>query len=94
MRSKLKVTGINKNRSCLDENEAFLTTADSPVKLLERSTKPVKGWKGIEYRVAFPLVKPPGANFYPPDMDKKVLQHIPTFPISIFRWSISYFIYI
>lgn len=60
------------NRSCLDENEAFLTTADSLVKLLEGSTKPVTGWKGIEYKVAFPLVKPPGANFYPLDMNKKV----------------------
>uniref|UniRef100_A0A3Q7HQL1 Nudix hydrolase domain-containing protein n=1 Tax=Solanum lycopersicum TaxID=4081 RepID=A0A3Q7HQL1_SOLLC len=56
--------------SCLDENEAFLTTADSAVKLLPNATKPVPGWKGFEYRTAFPAVKPPGANFYPPDMDK------------------------
>nr|CAD1825601.1 unnamed protein product [Ananas comosus var. bracteatus] len=62
---------INKGPwSCLDENKAFLTTADSAVKLLRDSTKPVSGWKGIEYRVAFPVVKPPGASFYPPDMDK------------------------
>ncbi|KAL7111941.1 hypothetical protein ACP275_05G121000 [Erythranthe tilingii] len=56
--------------SSLDENEAFLTTADSAIKLLPQATKPVTGWKGIEYRTAFPVVKPPGANFYPPDMDK------------------------
>ncbi|EYU29120.1 hypothetical protein ABFS82_05G118600 [Erythranthe guttata] len=56
--------------SSLDENEAFLTTADSAIKLLPQATKPVTGWNGIEYRTAFPVVKPPGANFYPPDMDK------------------------
>ncbi|KAF5957230.1 hypothetical protein HYC85_004455 [Camellia sinensis] len=56
--------------SCLDENEAFLSTADSAVKLLPEATKRVKGWKGLEYRTAFPMLKPPGANFYPPDMDK------------------------
>ncbi|XP_002452967.1 nudix hydrolase 3 [Sorghum bicolor] len=62
---------INKSPwSCLDENKAFLSTADSAVKLLTDATKPVSGWKGIEYRAAFPLEKPPGANFYPPDMDK------------------------
>ncbi|KAG1326474.1 putative Nudix hydrolase 3 [Cocos nucifera] len=66
---------INKSPwSCLDENKAFLTTADSSLKLLVDSTKPVSGWKGIEYRVAFPVVKPPGANFYPPDMDKMVFD--------------------
>lgn len=59
-------------RSCLDENKAFLTTADSAVKLLPNATKPVPGWKGLEYRTAFPAAKPPGANFYPPDMDKMV----------------------
>ncbi|CAN6245807.1 unnamed protein product [Urochloa humidicola] len=62
---------INKSPwSCLDENKAFLSTADSAVKLLTDATKPVSGWKGVEYRAAFPLDKPPGANFYPPDMDK------------------------
>lgn len=59
-------------RSCLDENEAFLTSADSAVKLLPEATKPMVGWKGIEYRTAFPVVKPQGASFYPPDMDKMV----------------------
>lgn len=59
-------------RSCLDENEAFLTTADSAVKLCAEATRPVSGWKGFEYKAAFPLLKPPGANFYPPDMDKMV----------------------
>ena len=49
-----------------------MTTADSAVKLLPNATKPVPGWKGFEYRTAFPAVKPPGANFYPPDMDKMV----------------------
>ncbi|KAI3453908.1 hypothetical protein Pfo_010571 [Paulownia fortunei] len=62
---------VNKSPwSCLDENEAFLTTADSAMKLLPEATKAVMGWKGVEYRTAFPVVKPPGANFYPPDMDK------------------------
>lgn len=56
----------------MDENEAFLTTADSAVKLLPEATKSVAGWKGVEYRMAFPVVKPAGANFYPPDMDKMV----------------------
>lgn len=60
------------NRSCLDENKAFLSTADSAVKLLTDATKPFSGWKGVEYRAAFPLDKPPGANFYPSDMDKTV----------------------
>ncbi|PQM40327.1 nudix hydrolase 3 [Prunus yedoensis var. nudiflora] len=62
---------INKSPwSSLDENEAFLTTADSAIKLLPEATRPVTGWKGLEYKAAFPLLKPPGANFYPPDMDK------------------------
>lgn len=62
---------INKSPwSSLDENEAFLTTADSAVKLVPDAAKPVNGWKGLEYKASFPLPKPPGANFYPPDMDK------------------------
>lgn len=70
-RLKWMYYSINKSPwSCLDENEAFLTTADSAVKLCAEATRPVPGWKGLEYRAAFPLVKPPGANFYPPDMDK------------------------
>ncbi|GJM87102.1 hypothetical protein PR202_ga03023 [Eleusine coracana subsp. coracana] len=60
--------------SCLDESKAFLSTADSAVKLLTDATKPVSGWMGIEYRAAFPLNKPAGANFYPPDMDKKEFE--------------------
>ncbi|CAN8270684.1 unnamed protein product [Cochlearia groenlandica] len=56
--------------SSLDENEAFLSTTDSAVRLVPKATKSVSGWKGLEYRAAFPLTKPPGANFYPPDMDK------------------------
>lgn len=56
----------------MDENEAFLTTADSTMRVLPEATKAVPEWKGIEYRTAFPIVKPPGANFYPPDMDKVV----------------------
>eukprot|EP00268_Persea_americana_P055416 TRINITY_DN643_c0_g3_i1.p1 TRINITY_DN643_c0_g3~~TRINITY_DN643_c0_g3_i1.p1 ORF type:complete len:926 (+),score=205.34 TRINITY_DN643_c0_g3_i1:55-2778(+) len=62
---------INKSPwSCLDENEAFLTTADSAVMLCAEATRPVAGWKGLEYKAAFPSIKPAGANFYPPDMDK------------------------
>uniref|UniRef100_A0ACD5ZAA2 Uncharacterized protein n=1 Tax=Avena sativa TaxID=4498 RepID=A0ACD5ZAA2_AVESA len=68
---KWKYYSINKSPwSCLDENKAFLSTADSAVKLLTDATKPISGWKGIEYRAAFPLDKPSGANFYPPDMNK------------------------
>ncbi|XP_068653162.1 nudix hydrolase 3 [Aristolochia californica] len=66
---------INKSPwSILDENEAFLTTADSAVTLLPDSSKLVSGWRGLEYKAAFPLIKPPGANFYPPDMDKMEFQ--------------------
>ncbi|KAJ7962724.1 Nudix hydrolase 3 [Quillaja saponaria] len=66
---------INKSPwSCLDENEAFLTTADSAIRLLSEATRTVKEWKGLEYRAAFPMLKPPGANFYPPDMDKKEFE--------------------
>lgn len=60
------------NRSSLDENEAYLTTADSVIILVPEATKPVRGWKGLEYKAAFPSQKPPGANFYPPDMDTMV----------------------
>nr|XP_043628771.1 nudix hydrolase 3-like [Erigeron canadensis] len=68
---KWKYYLINKTPwSLLDENEAFLTTTDSAVKLLPEATKPVCGWKGLEYKAAFPLTKPLSANFYPPDMDK------------------------
>ncbi|KAL9242107.1 hypothetical protein vseg_016141 [Gypsophila vaccaria] len=68
---KWKYFAINKSPwSCLDENQAFLTTADSAVKLLVNATKPVPGWKGLEYKAAFPLGKPAGAHFYPADMDK------------------------
>ena len=49
-----------------------MTTADSAIELLPEATKPVTGWKGLEYKTAFPMTKPPGANFYPPDMDKMV----------------------
>ncbi|KAJ4831264.1 Nudix hydrolase 3 [Turnera subulata] len=66
---------INKTPwSALDENEAFLSTADSSIILLPEATKRVHGWKGLEYKAAFPLQKPPGANFYPPDMDKKEFE--------------------
>ncbi|XP_027344440.1 nudix hydrolase 3 [Abrus precatorius] len=62
---------INKSPwSCLDEDEAFLTTADSAIRLLSKATRTVRDWKGLEYRAAFPMLKPDGANFYPPDMDK------------------------
>ncbi|KAJ1405852.1 Peptidase family M49 [Sesbania bispinosa] len=61
-------------KSSLDEDEAFLTTADSAIRLLSKATKPIKGWKGLEYKAAFPVPKPHGANFYPPDMDKKEFE--------------------
>ncbi|KNA10354.1 hypothetical protein SOVF_145120 [Spinacia oleracea] len=68
---KWKYFSINKSPwSCLDENLAFLSTADSAIKLHLHATKPVSGWKGLEYKAAFPLSKQPGANFYPSDMDK------------------------
>ncbi|KAL5053120.1 hypothetical protein RYX36_033802, partial [Vicia faba] len=52
-------------RSCLDDDEAFLTTADSAIRLLSKATRTVSEWKGLEYRAAFPILKPAGANFYP-----------------------------
>ncbi|XP_020548311.1 nudix hydrolase 3-like isoform X2 [Sesamum indicum] len=60
--------------SALDENEPFLSTADSAIKLLPDATKPVNGWKGLEYRAAFPLSRPHGANFYPRDMEKREFE--------------------
>ncbi|KAL6911619.1 hypothetical protein ACP4OV_000424 [Aristida adscensionis] len=74
LKARAESSSFDKLKSCLDENKAFLSTADSAVKLLTDATKPVSGWKGIEYRAAFPLDKPPGANFYPPDMDKKEFE--------------------
>ena len=64
-------------RSCLDDHEPFLTTADSAIKLHPNATKPVPRWKGLEYKAAFPSVRPPGANFYPADMDKMVHDPLP-----------------
>ncbi|CAA0838283.1 Pentatricopeptide repeat-containing protein [Striga hermonthica] len=39
-------------------SEAFLSTADSAVKLLPEATKPVSRWKGVEYRTACPVTIP------------------------------------
>ncbi|BAT88677.1 hypothetical protein VIGAN_05223200 [Vigna angularis var. angularis] len=62
---------INKSPwSSLDEDVAFLTTADSAIRLFSNATRTVRDWKGVEYRAAFPVSKPACANFYPPDMDK------------------------
>ncbi|KAH9303969.1 hypothetical protein KI387_008373, partial [Taxus chinensis] len=62
---------VNKSPwSCLDEDEAFLTTADSAIELSKEAVKPVLGWEGLKFRAAFPQAKPQGANFYPPDMDR------------------------
>lgn len=47
-------------------------TADSAIRLLQESTKSIPGWNGIEYKAAFPMKKPSGANFYPSDLDKMV----------------------
>lgn len=79
------------HRSVLDENGAFLSTADSAVKLSTDSTRSVLGWKGVEYRVAFPIVKPAGANFYPADMDKKVRVNVSFFvPIFVILSILEY----
>ncbi|KAL0447648.1 UNVERIFIED_CONTAM: Nudix hydrolase 3 [Sesamum latifolium] len=50
--------------SALDENEPFLSTADSAIKLLPNATKPVNGWKGLQYRAAFPLTRPHGCMLF------------------------------
>ncbi|RDX67268.1 Nudix hydrolase 3, partial [Mucuna pruriens] len=60
--------------SSLDEDKAFLTTADSATRLLLSATRPVKEWKGLEYKAAFPVPKPRGANFYPSDMEKEEFE--------------------
>lgn len=63
---------INKGPwSCLDDNEAFLSTADSAVKLAKEAMKPVSGWEGLKFKTAFPQSKRQGANFYPSDMDRQ-----------------------
>jgi len=71
-------------RSCLDDHEPFLTTADSAIKWPPNATKPVPGWKGLEYKSAFPSVRPPGVNFYPPDMDNTVHGLLPFKHLSFF----------
>ncbi|KAL3680481.1 hypothetical protein R1sor_023437 [Riccia sorocarpa] len=69
---KWEYYSINKSPwSCLDENKSFLTTADSAVRMAENAARPVPGWNGLHYKLAFPTRKPPGANFYPRDMDVK-----------------------
>lgn len=61
-------------RSILDENDAFLTTADSAIQVAESAVEKTVTWSGkVQYRAAFPVEKAPGANFYPADMDKKVI---------------------
>ncbi|KAL7607773.1 hypothetical protein Lser_V15G11453 [Lactuca serriola] len=75
---KLKWSYYSVNKSpwsCLDENEAFFMTADSAIRLLQESTKSIPGWNGIEYKAAFPMKKPSGANFYPSDLDKMMSDH-------------------
>ncbi|CAM6010514.1 unnamed protein product [Sphagnum balticum] len=64
---------INKSPwSVLDENSAYLTTADSAVQLAKNAAqKDVPSWAGVQYKAAFPVSKPPCANFYPRDMDKE-----------------------
>ncbi|PWA99826.1 hypothetical protein CTI12_AA003340 [Artemisia annua] len=47
---------VKRTWPCLDENEAYLTTADSAINLLPKATKPVVGWKGVEYKAAFPIL--------------------------------------
>jgi hypothetical protein len=60
-------------RSILDENESYLTTADSAIQVAEKALdKRISGGGNICYRAAFPVSKARGANFYPVDMDKKV----------------------
>jgi hypothetical protein len=60
-------------RSILDENDAFLTTADSTIQVAESAVEKTVTWGGkVQYRAAFPVDKAPGANFYPVDMEKEV----------------------
>lgn len=60
-------------RSILDENDAYLTTADSAIQVAENAVDKTVTWTDkVQYRAAFPVDKQPGANFYPADMDKKV----------------------
>lgn len=64
---------INKSPwSCLDENEAFLTTADSAICQAHAALK--SSSRSLQYRAAFPSSKPTGANFYPADMDRKEFE--------------------
>nr|XP_024376311.1 nudix hydrolase 3-like [Physcomitrium patens]PNR53362.1 hypothetical protein PHYPA_007037 [Physcomitrium patens] len=67
---------INKSPwSILDENDAFLTTADSAIQIAEGAVDESVTWGGkVRYRAAFPVEKAPGANFYPVDMDKEEFQ--------------------
>eukprot|EP00249_Psilotum_nudum_P011812 c23399_g1_i1 orf=388-2739(-) len=70
---KLKLSYFLINKcpwSSLDENKAYLTTADSIAEVAQEAVKPVSGWEGIQYRAAFPVQKPPGDNFYPVDMTR------------------------
>lgn len=64
---------INKSPwSILDENDAFLTTADSAIQVAESAVEKTVTWGGkVQYRAAFPVDKAPGANFYPVDMEKE-----------------------
>lgn len=60
---------INKSPwSVLDENEAFMTTADSAVCEAHAALKSLTG--SLQYKATFPSLKPSGANFYPADMDR------------------------
>jgi hypothetical protein len=51
-----------------------LSTADSAVCEASNALTALPGWKGLQYRAAFPLLKPAGANFYPADMDQAVID--------------------
>lgn len=75
-RLKLRYFLINKGPwSVLDGDEAFLSAADSSQTTAARgAARDVPGFGGLVYRAAFPQSKPPGANFYPADMEKEEFE--------------------
>eukprot|EP00271_Cylindrocystis_brebissonii_P018677 TRINITY_DN5407_c0_g2_i1.p1 TRINITY_DN5407_c0_g2~~TRINITY_DN5407_c0_g2_i1.p1 ORF type:complete len:793 (+),score=132.37 TRINITY_DN5407_c0_g2_i1:49-2379(+) len=72
---KLQYHNINKGPwSVLDEDDPFLTCADS--KAIEAPKGAAAGDPDlvIRFRSAFPQTRPAGSNFYPADMDKEEFE--------------------